>query len=268
MPALTDVRFDALRALGFTGATSDMLLQWLQANGATSSSVPDAWNEMLAVQLLSGNTGQRSDDWRQLLATLGYAALAGSAQVNDMELAFWEAGGTFGPPPPPEDFYWVPDGDGTLDGQDDIWNAAYVNNLGFAAMSFVFNPATVPRTDGNWASGLGNGDYTITPEQCSAGDQLEYWIANSSFIGNGGWEVRINIDSYTDESRTVLRTDTFVGNTSRWDINIIIGQQAGAGVFSRVTMLGDPPYFFRQVNQDAGSVQAITGHHYKSVRVI
>ena len=31
MPALSDVRFEAMRALGFTGATSDMLLQWLQA---------------------------------------------------------------------------------------------------------------------------------------------------------------------------------------------------------------------------------------------
>lgn len=94
MATLTDARFDALRALGYTGATSDMLLQWLQANGATSPSVPDAWVEMLAIKVLSGFTGSRSTDWPALLTTLGYGTISGSDQVNDMELAFWEAGGT------------------------------------------------------------------------------------------------------------------------------------------------------------------------------
>jgi len=48
MPALTDVRFAKLRGLSHTGSTSDMLLQWLQANGATSPSISDAWIEYLA----------------------------------------------------------------------------------------------------------------------------------------------------------------------------------------------------------------------------
>jgi hypothetical protein len=47
MATLMDARFDALRTQLFVGATPDMMLQWLQANGATSNSGSDAWKEML-----------------------------------------------------------------------------------------------------------------------------------------------------------------------------------------------------------------------------
>jgi len=55
MPQLSDVRFAALRALGFTGSTSDMLLAWLQTfpfGGAPTlpnKTVPDAWKAALSV---------------------------------------------------------------------------------------------------------------------------------------------------------------------------------------------------------------------------
>ena len=49
MPSLSDARFDALRALGHTGAVSDMLLQWLQANSGL-----DASNMYLNPQLAGG----------------------------------------------------------------------------------------------------------------------------------------------------------------------------------------------------------------------
>jgi hypothetical protein len=48
---LVDAKWDSLRAQGFTGAMSDMTLQWLQANGATSDQISDAWLEMLTEQL-------------------------------------------------------------------------------------------------------------------------------------------------------------------------------------------------------------------------
>ena len=90
MPTLSDDRFAALRAQGFTGATSDMLLQWLQANGATSNAVPDAWQEMLAA---NGFTyGQRNDSWYAFLGSLGY-----EGSLNDREMGFWGSGGTISP---------------------------------------------------------------------------------------------------------------------------------------------------------------------------
>lgn len=87
MPCLSDERFAALRAQGFTGATSDMLLQWLQANGSTAKAVPDAWKEMLESQ---GHAyGHRNDSWFNFLSDLGY-----EGSLNDREMQFWQNGGT------------------------------------------------------------------------------------------------------------------------------------------------------------------------------
>ena len=88
MTTLTDARFEALRALGYTGTTNDMLLQWLQFNGATSPCLPDAWLEYLNSIEILGAIGQRNDRWYQLLGLAGY-----TGQLNDRELAFWEGGG-------------------------------------------------------------------------------------------------------------------------------------------------------------------------------
>lgn len=89
MPTLSDERFQALRDQGFTGATSDMILQWLLANGATTPCVPDAWKEMLLANTgLPEETYHRNDYWYQLLEDLGY-----DGQMNDREMAFWEDGG-------------------------------------------------------------------------------------------------------------------------------------------------------------------------------
>ena len=90
MPTVSDARFAALRGQGFTGATSDMILQWLQANGATSSAVPDAWKEMLAAQGYASY--QRNDDWYAFLGDIGY-----SGSISDRELGFWVDGGTISP---------------------------------------------------------------------------------------------------------------------------------------------------------------------------
>ncbi len=88
MTTLSDARFEALRTQGFIGSTSDMLLQWLHANGATSGHISDAWLEMLTAQ---GITARHTNDaWFEYLGSLG---LTGT--VNDRELAFWLGGGTF-----------------------------------------------------------------------------------------------------------------------------------------------------------------------------
>jgi hypothetical protein len=86
MPAVVDEKFATLRLL-YAGAMSDMTLLWLQANGATANAIPDAWKEMLAAKLVAIPTGQRNDDWYQLLGELGH-----TGSMNDRELQFWVGG--------------------------------------------------------------------------------------------------------------------------------------------------------------------------------
>ena len=89
MTTLNDARFNALRAIGHTGATNDMLVTWLQDGGAISNCLPDAWLEMLAAHSLIGH---RNDTWYALLGDLGF-----EGQINDRELAFWLGGGVLPP---------------------------------------------------------------------------------------------------------------------------------------------------------------------------
>jgi hypothetical protein len=84
MASLVDTKFAKLRLAGHTGAMSDMLLQWLQAGGATSSNINDAWREWLDIQ--GYTSGSRADDWFSYLRAQGY-----TGAKSDMELQFWEA---------------------------------------------------------------------------------------------------------------------------------------------------------------------------------
>lgn len=94
MDSLTDAKFDGLRAQGFTGSISDMTLQWLQANGATSDNITDAWREMLTSKILDKPQAyQRNDWWFQVLGELGYS----QGQLNSRALAFWQDGGIISP---------------------------------------------------------------------------------------------------------------------------------------------------------------------------
>ena len=135
MATLMDARFEALRAQGFTGATSDMLLQWLQANGATSNALPDAWAEMLLSQGFLQPL--RSDAWYQLLGDLGF-----EGNMNDRQLQFWLDGGGI----LPTVHQWFIENEsveffgyiellaaGSLTPRDD-WQALYISN----ANNFVF----------------------------------------------------------------------------------------------------------------------------------
>lgn len=94
MPTLNDDRFQSLRDQGFTGATNDMLLQWLQDAGATAKAITDAWREVLVDVLSVGpeSNYQRSDYWWQWLKDNGYDT--NGDHINDMESLFWQQGGS------------------------------------------------------------------------------------------------------------------------------------------------------------------------------
>lgn len=85
-------KYNALQAQGFTGHINGMTLGWLQANGATSDNLPDAWKEMLTTQLgiTMADAEHRSDMWFDVLGILGY-----TGDITDRELAFWQAQGSF-----------------------------------------------------------------------------------------------------------------------------------------------------------------------------
>lgn len=93
MATISDARFDALRTQGFTGSTSDMVLQWLQAAGATSNSIPVAKREVLvAFTLRPAETYHPNDYWYYYLGQLGY-----EGDINLRTLQFWQAGGILTP---------------------------------------------------------------------------------------------------------------------------------------------------------------------------
>ena len=82
---LSDRRFAALRTQGYLGATNEMLVAYLKANGAVSSNLTMAWFQALRAVPL---TGTRNDMWFKRLRNKGY-----TGSLNDMELQFWTAGG-------------------------------------------------------------------------------------------------------------------------------------------------------------------------------
>jgi hypothetical protein len=69
-----------------------MLLQWLQANGATSDAVPDAWREfLLALTGLPAEDYHRNDYWWAYLDGLVPAGVG--RNLSDMERWFWDPAG-------------------------------------------------------------------------------------------------------------------------------------------------------------------------------
>ena len=91
MGSIIDLKWTALRGQGFTGAMSDMTLQWLHFNGAISNSIPSAWREMLVAKGIPAENYQRNDAWFTVLGEAGFDVGA----LNDREYSFWEAGGVF-----------------------------------------------------------------------------------------------------------------------------------------------------------------------------
>ena len=88
--SLTDVRFNALRTLGFEGHINDMLFAWL--SGLVSSnpeSLPTAWRDVIvSFTGINPSDYQRNDDWFNLLGLIGF-----EGNMNDRETAFWREAG-------------------------------------------------------------------------------------------------------------------------------------------------------------------------------
>ena len=97
MPQLNDCRHTALVGMFGAGHTNDLLIQWLQANGATSPHVNDAWHEMLEAQG-AVPPFQINDAWHEWLWMNGYGAP--NRHINDTETDFWCSGGLLVPKPP------------------------------------------------------------------------------------------------------------------------------------------------------------------------
>jgi len=84
MPALADVKFEALRSLGHTGSINDMMLQWLVAKEPTAKTINDGRQLFMATSLGIAATGQWNTDWFAYLRGQLY-----TGSLNDMELEFW-----------------------------------------------------------------------------------------------------------------------------------------------------------------------------------
>ena len=92
--SITDARFQALQAKGYTGTTNDKILQWLRANGATAKNIPDAWTQFLAARGFGG-TKKRGDQQYAWLGSL--AGMTTSKQISDRWLYFWNNFSTYFP---------------------------------------------------------------------------------------------------------------------------------------------------------------------------
>ena len=166
---LNDLRRAALYAQGIPpGHNNDMVLTWLQINGATGvNDLNDAWRAMLDAQLAENlRTGHVNDDWYTLLGTLGF-----TGTINEREWQFWYGGGTFGDVAPvwqaiPVFPFYEAQGTFTLNLKEYSYARPDVTGWG-TSLGSVEDPPTVP--DGvltiTWAQVVaagGAGQYAVT----------------------------------------------------------------------------------------------------------
>lgn len=90
--SMRDCRFEALRGFGYTGTTSDMLEQWMSANGgARGDEHGSLFRSFLMAQGVT--PGHVKDMWYEFLGSLGY-----EGSLRDREELFWCSGGNIEPP--------------------------------------------------------------------------------------------------------------------------------------------------------------------------
>lgn len=96
MPTLTDARYDALRVLVPSAPPhiNDMLFAWTLTQGGTGLTLNDRIYSMLIAQ--GAAPGQVNDMWAEVLTLEGF-----TGSLNDQMTSFFVAGGSFGPPGPP-----------------------------------------------------------------------------------------------------------------------------------------------------------------------
>lgn len=135
MTTMLDARFAALRGNGHTGATSDMLLQWLQAGGATSGALPVAWREFLDAQGYS-DMPHFNDAWKRYLRDRGHVG-----NLNDAQLTYWLDGGEL----TLTRYVGQSFGDSIADGSVVPSSEGYGENIGsHIAYDYTLNKATFP----------------------------------------------------------------------------------------------------------------------------
>jgi hypothetical protein len=78
----TQVKWNALRSLGYSGTQEDMELSFYLANGATSYSLRDA--EMQFLTAKGYTLGVVEDKWKAYLLAQGFVGA-----VDDMMVSFW-----------------------------------------------------------------------------------------------------------------------------------------------------------------------------------
>ena len=78
----TQVKWNALRSLGYSGTQEDMELSFYLANGATSYSLRDA--EMQFLTAKGYTLGAVEDRWKAYLLAQGFVGA-----VDDMLVSFW-----------------------------------------------------------------------------------------------------------------------------------------------------------------------------------
>ena len=86
----SSLKFTYLRALGYTGALPEMELAWLQANGATSSHISDAWREFL-VSALTGLAATQYIGHITSMKFYYFGLLGHTGAVADRERKYWQA---------------------------------------------------------------------------------------------------------------------------------------------------------------------------------
>lgn len=82
MSQLNDLQYQTLGIAGFTGNLNERELAWLQANGATSDNLNQAWYELLTTAL--SRDGQITEMRYEWLETLGYD----QEHINDRWFAY------------------------------------------------------------------------------------------------------------------------------------------------------------------------------------
>lgn len=210
MPTLSDERFGSLRAQGFTGATSDMMLQWLQANGATSPAVPDAWEEMLAIQGFP--YGHRNDSWYAFLESLGYS----QGQLNDRELAFWQDGGVLSP-----------DGVRITD-QPDNWFGAEGATATFTVVATSGNASPLSYQWQEYATGIGFQD--TTDAGTLSGSTTDTLTINPTVIADNGRRFRVRV---TNSFNTINSQEASLNITGA---TFFIMTEAGDQIFAELAL--------------------------------
>mgnify|MGYP001823674843 CR=1 FL=1 len=192
MTTLSDARFESLRGQGFSGATSDMLLQWLQSNGATENTIPDAWKGMLEAQ--GYPYGQRNDKWYEFLGDLGF-----QGALPDRVLEFWLGGGSISPDgvritDHPDNWSGIEGATATFTVVASSGNAS---PLSYQWQEYITGTGYQNMSNGGRVSGVTTATLTITPTEIGDSGRMFRCTVSNSFNTINSKSAVLNITGAT-----------------------------------------------------------------------